>query len=80
MYNLYARICMYNLALEILNQRRIKSAPADSYSLWSMTDKYFNAAPQGRNEIYIQRFKLLLCFFLLIQLFANKRKRPICTI
>jgi len=36
-----------------VNQRRIKSAPADSYSSWSMTDKYFNAAPQGRNEIFI---------------------------
>jgi hypothetical protein len=31
-----------------LNQRRIKSAPADENSSWSMTDKEFDAAPLGR--------------------------------
>ena len=35
-----------------LNQRRIKSAPADSHSSWSMTDKYFNSSPLGQNEIF----------------------------
>jgi hypothetical protein len=35
-----------------LNQQRIKSAPADSHSLWSMTNKDFNAAPEGRIEIF----------------------------
>ena len=35
-----------------LNQGRIKSAHADSHSSWSMTDKYFNATPEGRNEIF----------------------------
>jgi phosphate starvation-inducible PhoH-like protein len=36
----------------ILNQRRIKSAPADSHSSWSMTDKDLNDAPEGRIEIF----------------------------
>jgi hypothetical protein len=35
-----------------LNQRRIKSAPADSHSSLSMTDKYFDSAPEERNEIF----------------------------
>ena len=35
-----------------LNQRRIESAPADSHSSWSMTDKYFNSSPLGQNEIF----------------------------
>jgi phosphate starvation-inducible PhoH-like protein len=36
----------------VLNQRRIKSAPADSHSSWSMTDKDLNDAPEGRIEIF----------------------------
>ena len=36
----------------ILNQRRIKSAPADSHSSWSMADKDLNDAPEGRIEIF----------------------------
>lgn len=35
-----------------LNQRRIKSAPADSHSSWSLTDKDLNSAPEGRIEIF----------------------------
>ena len=36
----------------VLNQRRIKSAPADSHSSWSMTDKDLNDAPEERIEIF----------------------------
>jgi DNA adenine methylase len=36
-----------------LNQRRIQSAPADSYCSRSMTDKDFNTAPEGRIETFI---------------------------
>jgi len=35
-----------------LNQRKIKSVPADSHSSWSMTDKNVNAAPEGQVEIF----------------------------
>lgn len=35
-----------------LNQRRIKSAPADSQSSCSITDKDLNNAPEGRVEIF----------------------------
>ena len=35
-----------------LNQRRIKSAPADLHSSWSLTDKDLNSAPEGRIEIF----------------------------
>ena len=35
---------------EDLNQRRIKSDSADLHSSWSMTDKDFNTAPEGRIE------------------------------
>jgi hypothetical protein len=38
--------------VSILNQRRIKSALADLTSSWSMTDKDFNSAPEGRIEIF----------------------------
>ena len=37
-----------SVLLGVLNQRRIKSAPADSHSSWSMTDKDLNN--QGKNE------------------------------
>lgn len=43
-------LCIY---LDYLNQRRIKSASADLHSSWSMTDKDFNAAPEGRIETLI---------------------------
>jgi DNA adenine methylase len=33
-----------------LNQQRIEYAPADLHSSWSMTDKDFNANPEGRIE------------------------------
>jgi hypothetical protein len=36
----------------VLNQRRIKSAPADLTSSGSMTDKDMNAAPEGRFQIF----------------------------
>jgi hypothetical protein len=45
-----------------LNQRRIKSAPADLTSSGSMTDKEMNAAPEGRFQIFsglnLHRFKI----------------------
>lgn len=42
-----------------LNQRRIQSTLADSHSSWSMTDKDFNDAPEGRIEMFsgLNRFK-----------------------
>lgn len=40
-----------NISLE-LNHRRIKSAGADLTSSWSMTDKEFNPAPEGREQLF----------------------------
>ena len=56
---LTAEICGYIVRFIIsvciqdnnLNQRRIKSDPADLHSSWSMTDKDFNTAPEGRIEM-----------------------------
>jgi hypothetical protein len=42
-----------------LNQRRIKSAPADLTSSGSMTDKEMNAAPEGRFQIFSGLSKIL---------------------
>lgn len=45
---------------KLLNQRRIKSAPADSHSSWSMTDKDLNDAPPGPIEIVsgLKKYKI----------------------
>jgi hypothetical protein len=47
-----APIISNNNNFDILNQQRIKSAHVDSYSSLSMTNKYLNASPEGKNEIF----------------------------
>ena len=46
------KIKVLSCIFEDLNQRRIKSAPADLGSSWSMTDKDFNNAPEGQIETF----------------------------
>lgn len=53
---------------EKVNQRRIKSATADLYSSWSMTDKVFNPTPEGR----IENFSGLN----IQEIFENARRDP----
>lgn len=53
---------------EKVNQRRIKSATADLYSSWSMTDEVFNPTPEGR----IENFSGLN----IQEIFENARRDP----